>query len=125
MGAMPNVIYSMTVSLDGFIADQNGEIDWSGPDEELHQFHNDRTRELGAHICGRRLYEVMTYWDTVEEDPDSSEIELDFARIWKPLPKLVFSNTLESVTGNARLATGSITDELSKLKQETDGDIGI
>ncbi len=69
---------------------------------EAARFHNDQTRDLGAYLCGRRLYEVMTYWDTVEDDPASPEVELDFARIWKALPKIVFSTTLESVDGNAR-----------------------
>src|ERR687895_1122183 len=66
---MRKVIYSMTVSLDGFIADPNGEIDWSAPDEELHRFHNERVRELGAHLLGRRLYQEMLYWETAHEDP--------------------------------------------------------
>ena len=77
------LIYSMGVSLDGFIAGPGGEIDWSAPDEELHRFHNQRVRELGAHLFGRRLYEVMTYWETADENPSAQEYELEFARIWK------------------------------------------
>jgi dihydrofolate reductase len=120
---MARLIYSMTQSLDGYIADQNGEIDWSAPDEELHQFHNDRVRELGAHILGRRLYEAMTYWDT--PDPSWGDIEHDFAAIWKPLPKLVFSTTLETVSGNARLATGDLADEVTALKESLGPDVGV
>src|SRR5207302_11463176 len=96
-----NVIYSMRVSLDGIIAGPDGAIDWSAPDEELHRFHNQQARELGAHLCGRRLYEEMTYWETAEENPSAAEYELEFARIWKRLPKIVFSRTLERVEGNA------------------------
>ena len=84
---MRKVIYSQTVSLDGFIADRDGEIDWSAPDEELHRFHNERTRELGAHFCGRRLYETMVYWETADENPSAPESALEFARIWQALPK--------------------------------------
>ena len=107
MTGMRQVIFSMRVSLDGFIAGPDGEIDWSAPDEELHRFHNQQTRELGAHLCGRRLYEVMLYWETADENPSAPKHELEFARIWKPLPKIVFSKTLEQVEGNARLATAA------------------
>src|SRR5258706_7447405 len=105
---MRKVIYSMSVSLDGFIAGPNGEIDWSPPDEELHRFHNEQTREIGTHFLGRRLYQEMTYWDTAEENPAATEYELEFARIWKDIPKIVFSNTLDEVTGSARLATDGV-----------------
>ena len=101
---MPSVIYSMTQSLDGFIAGPEGEIDWSAPDEELHRFHNERVREIGAQFCGRRLYEEMLFWETAEENPSAAEHVVEFARIWKQLPKIVFSTTLEKVEGNARLA---------------------
>jgi dihydrofolate reductase len=123
--AMPSVIYSMTVSLDGFIAGRDGEIDWSAPDEELHRFHNERTRELGAHLCGRRLYEEMTYWETAGENPSAPEHVLEFAGIWKGLPKVVFSNTLETVVGNSRLATDGIAEEVARLKREQGEDIGV
>lgn len=123
---MSKVICSMTVSVDGFIAGPGGEIDWSAPDEELHQFHNDQTRELSAHLLGRRLYEVMLYWETAAENPDAGEIELDFARIWTALPKVVFSTTLESVVGNTRLATGGVAEEVARLKEESGGrDLGV
>jgi dihydrofolate reductase len=123
---MGSVIFSMTVSLDGFVADRAGEIDWSAPDEELHRFHNDQTRELAAHFCGRRLYEVMRYWDTAGRDESAGEIERDFAAIWQALPKIVFSTTLDGVEGNARLATAGIADELAAVRAQVgDGDVGI
>jgi dihydrofolate reductase len=122
---MRKLIYSMGVSLDGFIAGPDGEIDWSGPDEELHRFHNEQTRELGAHFCGRRLYEEMVYWETAEENPSLAEHELEFARIWKDLPKIVFSNTLEHVEGNARLATDGIAEEVAKLKEQPGKDLAV
>ena len=125
---MPKVIYSMTVTLDGFIAGPDGEIDWSGPDDELHRFHNDRVRGQRAQLLGRRLYETMLYWDAdAERDPAATETMLDFARIWKPLPKIVFSRTLTEVQGaNTRLAQGSPAEELERLKAESgEGDIGV
>jgi dihydrofolate reductase len=123
--AMRKLIYSMTVSLDGYIADPSGEIDWSAPDEELHRFHNDRVRELGGHLCGRRLYEAMLYWETAEENPSAGEIELEFARIWKPLPKIVVSRTLERVEGNYTLVSDGVAEEIARLKAEPGKDLGI
>jgi dihydrofolate reductase len=122
---MRNLIYSMGVSLDGFIAGPSGEIDWSAPDEELHRFHNDQTRELGAHLLGRRLYEEMLYWETADENPSLSEHMLEFARIWKGLPKIVFSTTLEKVEGNARLAAEGVAEEIAKLKAEPGKDLAV
>jgi dihydrofolate reductase len=118
---MRKVIFSMSVSLDGFIAGPGGEIDWSAPDDELHRFHNERVGELSAHLLGRRLYETMLYWETADHEPEFGETERDFARIWLALPRIVFSTTLDAVEGNARLARGSIAEELDGL----DGDVGI
>ena len=121
---MGSVIYSMGVSLDGFIAGPDGAIDWAAPDEELMQFHNDQTRELGAHLCGRGLYEDMLPWETATETR-SDPRELEFARIWKALPKVVFSSTLETVQGNARLATGGVAEELATLKEQSGKDLSV
>jgi dihydrofolate reductase len=122
---MRRVIYSMGVSLDGFIAGPGGEIDWSAPDEELHRFHNAQTRELGAQLCGRRLYEEMRFWDTADENPALAEHGLEFARIWQALPKVVFSTTLQRVEGNARLAEGDLAEEVARLKAQPGGDIAV
>jgi dihydrofolate reductase len=122
---MRRLIYSMGVSLDGFIAGSGGEIDWSAPDEELHRFHNQQTREIGAHLCGRRLYEEMVYWETADANPAAAEHELEFARIWKRLPKLVFSKTLETVAGNATLATGGVEEEVATLKEQPGDDLAV
>ena len=122
---MRKLIYSMGVSLDGFIAGPDGEIDWSGPDEELHRFHNQQTRELGGHLLGRRLYEEMLYWETAEENPSAPEYVREFARIWKDTPKVVFSKTLEKVEGNARLARDSVADEVARLKEESGKDLAV
>jgi dihydrofolate reductase len=112
---MPTLIYSMSVSLDGHIAGPGGAIDWAAPDEELMRFHNEQTRELTRHLTGRGLYQDMLGWETAEQTwPDPGALE--FARLWKAIPKVVFSTTLRTVEGNARLARGDIADEVCELK---------
>ncbi len=122
---MSKLIYSIGVSLDGFIAGPGGEFDWAAPDEELHRFHNEQTREIGAHLLGRRLYELMVYWETADRQPSISEYHLEFARLWQALPKVVFSNTLEEVEGNARLATDGLAEELARLREQPGKDLAI
>ena len=121
---MRKLIYSMTVSLDGYIAGPDGAIDWSVPDEELFRFHHERERELGVHLCGRRLYETMLYWESAEESSLATE-DIGFAQTWKALPKVVFSTTLESVVGNTRLARGGVGEEVPRLKEQPGKDIGV
>jgi dihydrofolate reductase len=122
---MRKLIYSFGVSLDGFIAGPEGEIDWSAPDEELHRFHNQQARELGVHLYGRRLYEVMRYWETAEENPSAPEHVLEFAQIWKATPKIVFSNTLEEVEGNARLVRDGVAEEVARLRAKRGKDLAV
>ena len=122
---MRKLIYSMTVSLDGYIADPDGAIDWTAPDEELHRFHNQRVRETGAQLFGRRLYETMLVWETIDQDPNTSDVMLEFARIYKELPKLVFSTTLDRVIGNATLETGDPGPVVERLKQEPGKDLAV
>ncbi|HEY7607166.1 MAG TPA: dihydrofolate reductase family protein [Actinomycetes bacterium] len=121
---MGTVIYSMGVSLDGFIAGPDGEIDWTAPDEELMRFHNDQTRELGAHLCGRGLYQDMLPWEVASETR-SDPRQLEFARLWRAIPKVVFSTTLETVEGNARLATGDVADEVPRVKEQTERPVSV
>src|ERR687884_26165 len=118
------LIYSMGVSVDGFIADREGEFGWTVPDEELFGFHLARVRELGCHLCGRKLYETMLVWET---DPSLRDTELhaEFADVWCALPKVVFSRTLHSVRGNARLAEASVAEEVSAALAATDKDVEI
>src|SRR6266487_7181208 len=123
---MGKLIYSMGVSADGFIAGPDGDFSWTEPDEELFRFHTDRVRQLGAHLCGRRLYETMLYWETADQDPALGDSELEWAAIWKPLPKVVFSTTLPAVQGHARLASGGVAEEIERLRAEpAEGDIAI
>jgi len=119
------LIYSMSVSADGFIAGPDGDFSWTEPSEELFRFHTDRVRQLGAHLCGRRLYETMLYWETADQDPALGPDQREFAELWQGLPKVVFSTTLESVEGNARLASDSLPEEIRRLKEQVDGDLEV
>jgi dihydrofolate reductase len=118
------LIYSMGVSVDGFIADREGQFAWSVPSDEQFRFHIAQVRELGVHLCGRRLYETMLVWET---DPSlrADELRTEFADVWCALPKVVFSRTLDSVQGNARLAERSVADEATAALAATDKDVGI
>jgi dihydrofolate reductase len=122
---MRNVIYSPMVSLDGFVEGPNRELDWGIIDEELHSFINDQQRTIDAYLFGRRMYEVMVYWDTADTDPSNPEYALEFARIWKDIHKIVFSQTLEQVQGNATLSKGNIVEEIVKLKAQPGKDLGV
>jgi dihydrofolate reductase len=103
------LIYSMSVSVDGFIADREGAFGWTVPSDELFRFHTAQVREHGGLLLGRRLYETMLVWET---DPSLRDNELDaaFADVWCAIPKVVF-RTLDSVQGNARLAEASVAEE--------------
>jgi dihydrofolate reductase len=115
---MRKVIYSMGVSLDGFIVGPDGRFDWAAPDAELHRFHNAQAREAGMHLYGRRLYETMRVWATVGDDDEPHIAE--FAQIWKDTPKLVFSTTLDAVEGPATtLATEDPVTTVTHLKEES------
>jgi dihydrofolate reductase len=118
------LIYSMGVSVDGFINDRNGEFHWSMPSEEQFAFHLDQIRELGGCILGRRLYETMLIWETDPSFPDN-ELEIEFAAVWSAIPKVVFSRTLDRVEGNARLARGSLAHEVAAALKATDKDVEI
>jgi len=118
------LIYSMSVSVDGFIADREGAFGWTIPNEEQFRFHTVQVSELGGHLCGRRLYETMLPWET---DPSLRESELGaaFAELWCALPKVVFSRTLDRVQGNARLAQASLAEEVQAALDATEKDVGI
>ncbi|TRW88326.1 dihydrofolate reductase [Mycolicibacterium sp. 018/SC-01/001] len=123
---MGHLVYGFTISVDGFIADANGSIDWSEPSDALHQYWNDFERETALSFYGRRLYELMApYWTTADEDPDATPMIVDFARVWRAMPKVVFSRTLSSVDGNARLERGDPVEVIRRLKAETDGQLEV
>jgi dihydrofolate reductase len=123
---MRSVTYSMSASVDGYIVGPDGRFDWTAPDPDVFRFWIDDIRGVGVHLMGRRLYETMLYWETADQDPSLGEAELEWAALWKPLPKVVFSTTLSAVQGNARLASGDLTEEIERLRAEAgEGEIAI
>ena len=120
------VIYSMSVSLDGYINSPSGSLDWADVDAEIHAWFNDRARNASAFIYGRRLYETMAaYWPRAESDPNATQETLDFARIWNPKPKVVFSRSLASVDWNSRLMRADSVAELTRLVEQLDGEVEV
>jgi dihydrofolate reductase len=118
------LIYSMSVSADGFITDRDGGFGWTAPSEELFRFHLAQVAELGGYLLGRKLYETMLVWET---DPSLRDNEpgAAFADVWCAIPKVVFSRTLDSVQGNARLAEASVAEEVAAALDATDKDVSI
>jgi len=118
------LICSMSVSVDGFINDREGDFAWTPPSDELFRFHIEKVGELGGYLLGRRLYEEMLVWET---DPAmrADEDKATFAEIWCALPKVVFSRTLDSVQGNARLAEQPLAEEVAAALDATDKDVSI
>ena len=93
---MGSLVYTAITSLDGYVADEKGSFDWAAPDEEVHAFVNDLERPPGTYLLGRRMYEVMSYWDA--PDADAGDIERDFAELWQAAEKVVYSTTIPEVT---------------------------
>ncbi len=123
---MGRLIYLMNVSLDGFIETADHSLDWASVDDELHQWFNDHTRGLDATIYGRRLYEGMSaHWPTADADPAATDVMREFGRIWTPMPKVVFSNSLDHVEYNSRLVRGDVRPVLEDLRREFPGDIDV
>ena len=123
---MAKLIYSAITSLDGFVADEDGNFDWAAPDEEVHQFVNDLERPIGTYLFGRRMYEVMTYWETAHEEPDQSAIALDYARIWQAADKIVYSRSLDRVsTARTRLEKTFDADSVRRLKAQAEADLSV
>lgn len=123
---MRDVTYSLGMTLDGYVMGPDGSFDWGAPDDEVFALATDEVRGLAVHVMGRRLYEAMLYWETAEQEHSLSEAELVFTALWKALPKVVMSTTLTAVEGNARLASGSLAEEIERLQREPgEGSIGI
>ncbi len=95
---MAKLIYSAITSLDGYVADVNGNFEWAVPDEEVHTFINDLERPVGTYLYGRRMYEVMVGWETAHTLADQSPLMRDFAEIWQAADKIVYSRTLQTVS---------------------------
>ena len=123
---MAKLIYTTIASLDGYVADEDGEFDWAMPDEEVHAFVNDLERPIGTHLYGRRLYEVMAGWETMHTLPDQTALALDFAAIWQAAEKIVYSRTLETVSSaRTRIEREFDPGAIRRMKAEADSDITI
>ena len=123
---MRKLVYSTSLSLDGYIDAQTGDPSWVIPDEELHKHFNDVEREMDTLLYGRRMYELMVaYWPTADQDPSAPSFIVEYARLWKPVVKIVFSSTLDSVEWNSRLVRGDPVAEVAKLKAQPGKSIGV
>lgn len=115
---MRKILYVQNVSLDGFIEDSEGKIDWSVPSEELHRHFNELEKNIDINFYGRRMSQTMDYWLTANQNPDASDVELDFAKAWLKTERIVFSKTLKKVTGNASIRREVDPEEIRKLKDQ-------
>jgi dihydrofolate reductase len=123
---MAKLIYPTISSLDGYVADENGKFDWAKPDEEVHAFVNDLERPAGTHLYGRRLYEVLVAWETMDERPDQPQVILDFAEIWQAADKIVYSRTLETVSSaKTRIEREFDPEAIRELKATSERDLLI
>jgi dihydrofolate reductase len=120
---MGRLIYSANVSLDGYMADADGRFDWSQPDEDVHAHVADLVRPMGTHLYGRRMYDVMVFWETVEDD---DPFMVDFARLWRAADKVVYSRTLtETSSDRTRIETDFDVDAVRTLVESSDTDVLI
>ena len=123
---MAKLIYSVIASLDGYVADEDGNFDWAAPDEEVHRFVNDLERPAGTYLMGRRMYEVMRYWETADTVPDQPAHMVDFARVWQDADKVVYSRTLEEPsTARTRVERDFDPDAVRRLKAAADRDLTV
>jgi dihydrofolate reductase len=122
---MAKLIYSALTSLDGYLADEEGNFDWAMPDEEVHTFINDLERPVGTHLYGRRMYETMVYWETAHTVADHP-VEQDFAEIWRAAEKVVYSKTLETVSSaRTRIERAFDPDAIRQVKASAERDISV
>lgn len=121
---MAKLIYTAIASLDGYVADANGNFDWSAPDEEVHAFINDLERPIGTYLYGRGLYEVMKFWENA--DDDASTVSRDFAQLWQAAEKIVYSRTLENAsTKRTRIERTFLPEVVRQMKATADRDLSI
>jgi dihydrofolate reductase len=123
---MAALVYSAITSLDGYVADRAGRFDWAAPDEEVHAFVNEAERGVGTYLYGRRMYDVMRFWETAGEDPGSHPLEREYAGIWRGADKVVYSRTLTSVASTrTRIERGLEPEAVRRLKESAEHDISV
>ena len=122
---MAKLIYSAIASLDGYVADEDGNFDWAAPDEDVHRFVNDLERPVGTYLYGRRMYEVMVFWETAG-GADQPPFARDFAKIWRAADKVVYSRTLETVSSaKTRIARDFDPEAVQRLKATAERDLTV
>ena len=123
---MASLIYSTIASLDGYIADEDGKFDWAEPDEEVHTFINDLARPVGTYLVGRKLYEVLAYWDDPPALGEQPSFAQEFAEIWQAADKIVYSRTLEAArTARTRIERDFDAEAIRQLKAQSDRDVAV
>ena len=123
---MAQLIYSMITSLDGYTADADGNFDWAAPDEQVHTFVNELVRPIGTYLYGRRMYEVMRYWEGVLAEPDQPPFTREFAKIWGAADKIVYSTTLEATqSSRTRIERTFDPESVRRLKASAARDVGV
>jgi len=121
-----SLIYAAITSLDGFVADADGNFDWAAPDDEVHRFVNDLERPIGTYLYGRRMYEVMRYWDSSSTFDERSSTVQDFAQVWQAADKVVYSTTLATVpSARTRVERSFDADAVRQLKETAERDISV
>jgi dihydrofolate reductase len=120
------LVYAAIASLDGYVADEDGKFDWSVPDDEVHAFVNDLERPIGTYLYGRRMYEVMSFWETASTGPEEHPAMRDYAQIWQAADKVVYSTTLESVSSaRTRIEREFDAEAVRRMKAAADRDISL
>ncbi|MET7988362.1 MULTISPECIES: dihydrofolate reductase family protein [unclassified Streptomyces] len=123
---MRKLIYGMNLTLDGYIAAPGDAIGWSAPSDELFQFWSDQLQATDLSLYGRKLWQTMSsHWPTADQQPDATPAEIEFARRWRDMSKVVFSSTIDKVDWNSRLVTGDAVAEITRLKAEDGGPMDI
>jgi dihydrofolate reductase len=123
---MGSLIYSTIGSLDGYIEDRDGKFDWAEPDEEVHRFVNDLERPVGTYLYGRRMYEVMAFWETAQTLADQPDYSREFAEIWQAAEKVVYSKTLGAPSTNrTRIERDFEPEAVRQLKAAAERDISV
>jgi dihydrofolate reductase len=123
---MAKLIYSVIMSLDGYVADEHGNFDWAAPDDEVHAFVNDLERRISTYLYGRRMYEVMLAWETPDIFAEQSPVVQDYAKVWKAADKIVYSKTLETVpSGRTRIERTFDREAIRQMKSQAARDISV
>lgn len=123
---MRKIVYSLSVSVDGFFEGVDGSIDWASVNDELHEHFNAEFAPMGGFLEGRRTYELMEgHWPTADQDPNASAPEVEFARIWRGMPKVVYSRTLQAAGPNATIVRDVVAEEVLALKASASGDLVV